>query len=132
VKRVALVLLVLAVAFAGLTWLALEGQEVVVLRSFSSDGAPRETRVWVAEDDGALWIEAATSERAWYRELLAQPEVELVRGGRTLTLRAAPQPGPEGHARIRALLRARYGWADAYVGLLQDTSGSIAVRLEPR
>jgi hypothetical protein len=124
------VLVALATAFAAVTWLALEGREVVVLRTFAAGAAPRETRVWVAEADGALWIEAATPERPWYRELVAHPQVELVRGGRTLALRAEPQPGPEGHAKIRELLRARYGWADAFVGLLQDTSGSVAVRLD--
>ena len=131
-RRVAFGLLALALAFGAVTWLALEGQEVVVLRTFPAGGAPRETRIWIADDDGALWIEAATPERTWYRDLIADPQLELVRGGRTLALRAEPQPGPDGHARIRALLRARYGWADAYVGLLQDTSTSIAVRLTPR
>jgi len=46
--------------------------------------------------------------------------------------RAEPQPNPEGHERIRRLLAEKYGWADWWVGLLQDTSGSIAIRLEPR
>jgi hypothetical protein len=44
-------------------------------------------------------------------------------------LSAQPLPNPSGHARIRMLLRRKYGWADAWVGLLQDTSESIAVRL---
>jgi hypothetical protein len=37
---------------------------------------------------------------------------------------------PEGHARIRRLLAARYGWADRWIGLLADTSHSRAVRLD--
>jgi hypothetical protein len=34
---------------------------------------------------------------------------------------------------VRAALRAKYGWRDAWVGLLVDSSRSVAVRLrEPQ
>jgi hypothetical protein len=36
---------------------------------------------------------------------------------------------PGGHETIRALLRRRYGLRDWWVGLLFDTSRSVAVRL---
>jgi len=39
--------------------------------------------------------------------------------------------GDGGHRRIRSLLRARYGVADAWIGLLADTSRSVAIRLDP-
>ena len=46
--------------------------------------------------------------------------------------RAVPELGDAGHRRIRELLRARYGWRDAWVGLARRTPrNSIAVRLEP-
>lgn len=122
----------LAMAFLVPTLLALEGQEVVQIRTTAPDGSPRVTRAWVADDDGAAWLEAATPDRPWYQDLLREPRFELVRGGVAQPALAAPQPGPEGHARIRRLLRAKYGWADAWVGLLQDTSQSVAVRVTPR
>lgn len=130
---VATVALALACAalLAALTGLALESGEVIVLRT-GDPSAPRETRVWVAPDGDALLVEAATPERRWYRDLLARPELEVVRDGAAASYRAFPEPGPEGRARIRALLRARYGWADAFVGLLQDTSRGVLVRLEPQ
>jgi hypothetical protein len=118
-------------AFGAVTWWALESGEVATLRTRAAVGPVEETRVWVADADGAVWIEAATPERAWYRRLLDRPEVELVRSGAPAAFTAKPLPGPEGHARIRALLRAKYGVRDLWVGLLQDTSTSIAVRLEP-
>jgi F420H(2)-dependent quinone reductase len=130
VRRLAAALALAAALFAGTTWLALEGRDVAVLRTGSAS-APRTTRVWVAEADGARWLEAATPERAWYRDVLADPIVALEHGGATGRYRAAPEPGAEGHLRIRALLRSKYGWADGFVGLLQDTSRSVAVRLEP-
>jgi hypothetical protein len=39
-------------------------------------------------------------------------------------------PDPEGHERIRRLLRAKYGWADRWTALVVDLSRSVAVRLE--
>ncbi len=131
VKRAALVVLVALLLFGSGTWLALESQEVVVLRTRSDDGSFRETRIWVADSQGLLWIEAATPERSWYRELVANPRVELVRNGGTRSFMAEPMEEPEGHEQIRKLLRAKYGFADWWVGLLQDTSRSVAVRLRP-
>lgn len=120
------------VALAGITGWALEAGEVAVLVTQRPDGGARETHVWWAADAGALWVEAATPERAWLAEARASGEVELRREGRSERFRAEPVPGAQGHAHVRALLRAKYGLRDAWVGLLQDTSRSVAVRLVPR
>jgi hypothetical protein len=119
------------VLFGGLTLYALEGHEVVVLRTTDEHGRPRDTRVWIADDGDHAWIEAATPERAFYRDLLAHPEAELRRGDASSRVHAIAVPGAEAHARIRTLLRAKYGLADWWVGLLQDTSRSVAVRIAP-
>ena len=123
--------LLAAIAFGGLTLYALEGQEVVVVRTHAPDGSLRETRTWVADDDGALWIEAAFVERPFYQQMLADPSVEIVRDGVTRRGRAVLVPNPDGHRHVRALLASKYGWADCWVGWLQDTSRSVAVRIEP-
>jgi hypothetical protein len=132
VVRTALVALAAALAaFAAVTGIALESSGVAVLETRAPDGTPRTTRVWVAEEDGSLLLEAASPERPWYRDVLLDPMVSLTREGRVEAFRAAPEPGDAGHRRVRELLRARYGWRDAWVGLIQDTSRSVAVRLEP-
>lgn len=124
------VLAAAAIAFGAITVLALEGKDVAVLHTRDASGRERTTRVWVADDDGALWVEAATPERDFYRDLLAAPELDVERAGTTTRMRAVPEPGSAGHERIRGLLRAKYGWADRWVALLQDTSRSVAVRLD--
>jgi F420H(2)-dependent quinone reductase len=131
-RRLALAVLVGAVAFGAVTLLAVEGKEVVQLRTTLPEGGTRTTRVWVAEADGAMWIEAAKPERPFLHDVQTRPDVELVRGGRVLRLRAVPVPGDTGHQKIRRLLAAKYGWADSWVALLEDTSRSVAIRLEPR
>ena len=120
----------LLAAFAAVTLVALEGGEVVVLRTVDDHGAPRETRTWVADESGAAWIEAANAERPFLRQLHAAPDVHLRRGGVWRPCRGAEVSNPEGHTRIRRLLADKYGWKDCWIGLLADTADSRAVRLD--
>lgn len=128
VKRVLIVVAVLLLAFAAVTWAALEAGDVAVLETQMADGAVRRTRVWFAEHDGALWLEAPVPDRAWLLDVQAAPRVRLQRDGRSASYDAAPVAGG-GHEQIRTLLREKYGWRDWWVGWLQDTSRSVAVRL---
>jgi hypothetical protein len=116
---------------AATTLVALEGREVVLLRTFASNADVHEARVWVADDRGVTWIEVADAGKEFYRRMLADPHVEVVRGGTAARYHAEPDLSRAAHDRIRNLLRKKYGWADWWVGLLVDTSGSIAVRLVP-
>ena len=130
-KRLLVGVLLVPLGLAALTGLALEAGGVAVLRTRQADGAVRATHVWWAEHEGALWVEAATPERAWLAEALAAGLVELERDGRRERLRVERASEPDAHARLRALLREKYGLRDWWVGLLQDTSRSVAVRLHP-
>lgn len=115
--------------FAAITLLALEGGEVVVLRTTGGGGQRHETRAWIADSNGIPWIEAANPDRDFYRDVLAGSEIEIERNGAAASYRAEPMPNPQGHLTIRRLLRDKYGWADAWIGLVADTSGSIGIRL---
>jgi hypothetical protein len=121
----------LVVAFSALTWLALESREVVVIRTRQPDGGVRETRIWIAEAEGAWWLEAASPESDWYQDVLADPRIEIVRAGRTVPLLATPIPGEEGHLKIRRLLRQKYGLADVWIAMIQDGSRSVLVAVRP-
>jgi len=129
VGRILLTLVAIVAVLLLITLVALEGREVVVLRTFGGDGKVRETRVWVADDGGATWVEAANGDRPFYRDILQRSEVELVRGGELERFRAEPIATPDGHPKIRRLFSEKYGWADCWIGLIADTSNSIAVRL---
>lgn len=117
-------------AFAAVTLVALEGREVVVLRTRAADGSERATRTWIADADGAAWIEAANPERPFLHDLDRAPELVLDRAGTARRCHAIVAPNPDGHARIRALLAAKYGWADRWIALVADTRRSLAVRLD--
>lgn len=115
--------------FAVLTAVALESGDVVVVATYDLHGERRETRAWIAEADGALWIEAANPDRLFYRDILAGSAVEIERDGVVGRFTAEPAANPAGHRKIRRLLRAKYGWKDAWIGLLADTSRSIGIQL---
>ena len=120
----------LIVAFTAVTLVALEGGEVVVLRTVDDHGTPRETRTWVADESGTAWIEAANADRPFLRQLRAVPDIQLHRGGAWRPCRGTEISNPEGHDRIRRLLATKYGWKDCWIGLLADTTASRAVRLD--
>lgn len=129
-KALLLAFLGALLSFTAVTLIALEGREVVVLRTFSADGQTRATRTWVADYQGSPFIEAANPEREFLRDIQRNPSVELVRQGSTQRLRATVLPQPLGHETIRHLLRQKYAWADRWIALLTDTSNSLAIRLD--
>jgi hypothetical protein len=117
--------------FAAVTVWALESGGVAVVETRDAGGAARRTHVWFVEAEGELWLEAGTPENPWYRDVLRDPALVLEVADRRERYRAQPVPGETARARIRRLLREKYGLRDAWVGLLVDTSRSVAVRLLP-
>jgi hypothetical protein len=93
------VVLLLTLIAAGTYW-AGEQTEVAVLRTSDTLGRGHETKMWVVDHQGVPWVRVANPERGWYRRLLEQPRVELVRAGET-------QPS------LAELRRARIAWLDA-------------------
>jgi hypothetical protein len=130
VRRGIAIVIGLALAFGVVTLIALEGREVVVLRTRAADGTEHTTRTWIADADATSWVEAANPERPFLHDLADDPVLTLDRRGRTRQCRATVAPNPEGHTRIRDLLAAKYGWADCWIALVADTRRSLAVRLD--
>jgi hypothetical protein len=132
IKGLAASLATLGVAFLAVTWWALEAEGVAILRTSSLDGAPRSTHVWYVRDDGDVLLEAGAPENGWFADVERTPELRIVEpdplAGR---YSAKILANPDGHERIRALLRGKYGWRDRWIGILFDTSRSVAVRLTP-
>jgi hypothetical protein len=132
VKRLGIAAAITVCLFGLVTLAALEGPEVVVVHTRDPSGAAHTTRTWIADHDGFAWIEAANPEREFYRDIGANPDVEVERQGMARRFHAVPLANPVGHQLIRRLLAEKYGFADCWIGLLADTSRSLAVRLEPR
>ena len=119
----------LALLVVGGEYVASESGEVVVLRTRDAAGAAHETRLWVVDHDGALWLRAGNPEHGWFPRLAADPSVRLTRGGQALGLRATPVP--EARDKINDLMHEKYGWADDYVCFFFPREKKIPVRLDP-
>lgn len=117
------------VAFATLTWWALESSGVAVLETRAPDGSLRSTHVWFAEPNGELWLEAGTPENSWYLDVQRDPQVSFSAPNRSGQYVAQRVGDPAAHDQVRSLLREKYGIRDWWIGLLFDTSRSIAVQL---
>lgn len=128
-RRAAVLLTTLFAGAAGMTWWALESSGVAIIETRTAEGAPRSTHVWFVDVGGELWLEAGTPENPWFQDVLRAPRVEISIGGVITAYDAAPVSAPGSHGRIRAALREKYGLRDAWVGILVDTSRSVAVRL---
>ena len=131
-KRVALAVFVTIGLFGAITLAVLEGPEVVVVHTTDAAGTPRPTRTWIADDNGFSWIEAANPQREFYQHIVVHSDIEVERHGEVRRYHAVPIATPDGHRLIRRLLAEKYGFADAWIGLIADTSRSLAIRLEPR
>jgi len=118
------------VGFVLMTFLALESGGVAVLETRADDGSTRSTHVWFVEPNGELWIEAGTPENGWYVDVQRDPLVSFSSAERSGEYIAERVEGPGAHDQIRALLGEKYGMRDWWIGLLFDTSRSVAVRLE--
>jgi len=120
-----------AAAFSAATLWALEAGGVAVVATRRPSGAVRSTHVWYAERNGELWLEAGTPENAWFRDILRDPALTFIANGISTPYVARRVDDPSGHSEIRSLIREKYGVRDRWVGLIVDTSRSVAVRLLP-
>jgi hypothetical protein len=104
-----------------------------VLHTTGADGASHTTRLWIVDDADGAWLRAGHDGSSWFRDLEARPDVEIERGGETLSVRAVPSRDPADRARINALTATKYGWAESLYGIVSNRDdAAIPIRLEPR
>jgi hypothetical protein len=130
VRRLLLGAVAALVAAGALTYWAGEQTEVVVLRTVDAEGGVHETKMWVVDHAGDPWVRVANPERAWYRRLLEQPGVELLRNAQASRYTAEPHDTPEAAAAVDAAFREKYGVVDWWYGVLLRRH-PIPVRLRP-
>ena len=103
-----------------------------VLRTFDQAGTPHERVLALHDDGGTLWVESGHWFRGWYHGALANPDVELIRGGEARPYRAVPVDTPEARERMTQLMGkgkgARY-WVSRAMLLFAPIK---PVRLDPR
>jgi len=112
------------------TYVAGEQTEVVRLRTRDDAGKEWTTKMWVVDVDGVTWVRVANPQRDWYQRLLANPHVELERGGRVEARLALPDASPQTRSIVDDAFASKYGLVDRWYGLLVRTD-PVPVRLVP-
>jgi hypothetical protein len=103
-----------------------------VLRTFDERGTPRDTVLALHEDAGTLWVESGHWFRGWYHRAVANPEVELIRGGQAAPYRAVPLEDAQTVAHVKQLMGKGEG-AGYWIGRAMLLFAPIKpVRLDPR
>lgn len=128
-KRIVAVLLVVPFLVFGGSFVASESGEVVTLQTQGEDG-PRETRLWVVDEGGRQWLRAGGPESRWLLDIQGNPAVQVERDGRSAPYTAVPDAASRD--RLNPLFAEKYGWADAYIDALLDSSDATPIRLDPR
>lgn len=109
---------------------ASERGEVAIITTTDVAGTPHETHVWIVDLDGHPWIRSGSPKSGWYSRLKETPTLELERNG--IHTQYTVETVPDKRAQINALMRAKYGWADTYIGLFFSRANSVPIRLDPR
>jgi len=117
-------------AVVAATYVAGEQTEVARLETRDELGKEWVTKLWVVDIEGVPWVRVANPTRAWYLRLLANPRVELERGGRREARLAAPDDSPATHAIVDEAFAEKYGWVDAWYGLIARRN-AVPIRLNP-
>lgn len=110
----------------GLSLLASESGEVVVLRT--PDPAT-ETRLWIVDEGGAQWLRAGNPQSSWLLAIQKNPAVEVERNGEKRAYTAVPDAASRD--RLNPIFAEKYGWADAYIGALFGRDDATPIRLDP-
>ena len=107
-------------------------QGTVVLRTFDSSGASKDTVLGLREDNGQLWVESGHWFRGWYKRVLANPNVELVRDGRAVPYHAVPDDSPEAVEHMARLMGKGTGAGYWVTRTLLLWAPIKPVKLDPR
>jgi hypothetical protein len=109
---------------------ASESGEIVVLQTRdAATGGVHETRLWVVDHEGSLWLRAGDPSNSWYRRLEAHPDVTVMRGSESFAMRAVP--APEARDTINDLMNQKYGFADSLICFFLPRDKKVPVRLLP-
>lgn len=124
-------LLVLVLVVVGLERAAAERVEVVELHAVDEEsGDIVVTRLWIADVAGKQYLRVGSDGSGWFSRLLANPEVQMTRGGETRRYIAVPDKTKSDA--VNAVMQAKYTWGDTFIGMLVGSrEGSIPIEMRP-
>lgn len=123
-------LLVLIVGFLAVERLAAERVEVVELHTLDEEGETVVTRLWIVDHEGKAYLRVGADGSGWYSRLVAHPDIQLTRDGKTRAFLAVPAPAKR--EVVNELMQAKYTWGDTFIAyVVGGRTGSIPIELQP-
>jgi hypothetical protein len=129
-RRLLILVALLPVLVAAGTWFIGEQIEVAVLRTFYADGQGHDTKLWVVDHEGRLWLRGGRHHLGWLDRIRHNPRVELTRDGITEEYVAVIEEEPETKRAINQAMAEKYGWIDRWYEILMRYD-PVPIRLEP-
>lgn len=134
-KRIAWTLLALAslaiAVYVSIFPIAEVFTEVVILRTYDSEGSPHETRLTVIDRAGTPWVRGRPY-RGWFRRIEANPRAELYRDGTWFPVEASVSREPADAAAFDQVMLDNYGLVYRYFDFIARISANeVPVRLVP-
>ena len=123
--------LVVLLALGGLSYVASESGEVVVLTTAGGDGGElQQRRIWVVDLEGRQWLRSGSPDSEWLARLRLNPVVTVERAGTAAQYTAAATPAMQ--EAVNEAMAAKYGWADTVIGMMFGREDAVPVELIPR
>jgi hypothetical protein len=130
-RRVLLLGVIIAVAFLGTTYTALEAGGVLVVETERADlDQPRRTRVWYITDKDRVYLEAGHPDNPWVRDLKDARRLKIIGEGVSGEYAFVIKDTPADRTTIRQMMREKYGWRDWWISSVFDTAHSRMVELK--
>lgn len=121
---------IVVLSFVGVTFFALEYGDVAVVETLDkSTGKQRLTHIWHVHTGDQLFLEGGSPTNPWVQDLEYLSTIRLIGNGIDGEYAFVIRDDADNHAEIRALMRAKYGWRDRWVGIVFDTSKSMLIEV---
>lgn len=111
-------------------WDAVHAHDVIEVLTVDSDGAPRETKVWVAALEGRGYVR--TNDSRWYQNLVRDPNAAIRFGDVERTVHASVVRDPALRARVDARFAEKYPLSMKVAGWFGRSGGKNCVELRAR
>ncbi len=113
-----------------LDWNAVHQHDVIEILTTDSDGAARETKVWVAALDDRGFVR--TNDSRWFQNLVREPNAAIRLGGVEYPVRAEVVRDPALRARVDEVFAAKYPLSMWVAGLFGRNGGVNCVAFSAR
>jgi hypothetical protein len=111
----------------------IEGAKTIRIETSRPDGPVHSTIIWAVVEDGDVYVRSWRGPGArWYREAVANPDVEIQVRKERMPARAVPATDPDSVARASRGLERKYAGDPAAKSMVRDEILDTTLRLDVR